>query len=375
MKLAITGIRGIPANYGGFETFAENLSVRLAEKGHDVTVYGRGNNITTKERRYKGVNLVILPAINRKYLDTVSHTFLAVGHAAFVGKYDIILICNAANAVFSGYPRLFGKKTVLNVDGIERERKKWNNLGKSYYRLSEWLATFMPNALVTDAQVIKDYYLERHRKDSFMIPYGASVSRKLEGSPLISKYGLKPNGYVLYVSRLEPENNADMVIEAFGKIKTSMPLAIVGDAPYAKDYITRLKSTKDRRVKFLGAVYGEGYRVLQQNAFCYVQASEVGGTHPALLEAMGFGNCVLALDRPEHLEVAGDAALYFDSTDELINKLNLILVQPGVAGKYAKRAAERIRDNYSWEKVTDLYENLFKSLISHETTALSDTAT
>src|SRR5215831_11225288 len=176
MKLAIIGTRGIPANYGGFETFAEELSTRLAARGHDVTVYCRSNNIRYRQPLYKGVHLIVLPTIETKYFDTVAHTFLSVLHAV-PRRFDCVLICNAANAVFAAVPRLTGSPVALNVDGIERKRKKWGLIGRAYYRLSELLATFIPNVVVTDAAVIRDYYLTRYRKKSAMIAYGADCTR------------------------------------------------------------------------------------------------------------------------------------------------------------------------------------------------------
>src|SRR5205814_704527 len=150
MRIAILGTRGIPANYGGFETFAEELSTRLAARGHDVTVYGRSNNIRFPGKIYKGVKLAILPPIGTKHLDTVAHTFLSVLHA-FPKRFDCILMCNAANAVFAVVPRLRATPVALNVDGIERLRKKWGPAGRAYYRISEYLATVIPNVIVTDA--------------------------------------------------------------------------------------------------------------------------------------------------------------------------------------------------------------------------------
>lgn len=319
MKIAILGTRGIPANYGGFETFAEQLSTRLAARGHQVTVYGRQHYAVNNSTTYKGVNLVVLPTIRHKYFDTVVHTFISVLHAIF-RRYDVILICNAANSLFAIFPRLFGTPTLVNVDGLERKRKKWNWLGRKYYLVSEWLSTFLPTAIVTDAQVIQDYYATRYHKKSSMIAYGADVERVAQASRLDS-YGLEPDRYILYVSRLEPENNAHLVIEAYEKVATDLPLVIVGGAPYAEDYIARLKSTKDTRIRFLGFVFGEDYKALQQNAYCYVHATEVGGTHPALIEAMGAGNCALVLNTPENLEVMGDAGIRYDDSKDLAKQL------------------------------------------------------
>lgn len=364
MKIAILGTRGIPANYGGFETFAEQLGTRLAARGHEITVYGRKHYSTINDPTYKGVNLVILPTIRHKYFDTVIHTLLSVLHAT-PRRYDAILICNAANSVFSFVPRLFGTPTLVNVDGLERKRKKWNWVGRQYYLISEWLSTFLPTAIVTDAQAIHDYYATRYKKESEMITYGAQVARRAAPEKLL-KFGLEPNRYALYVSRLEPENNAHLVIEAYSRVKTDMPLVIVGGAPYADDYIARLKRSKDSRVKFLGFVFGEDYRALQQNAYCYVHATEVGGAHPALIEAMGAGNCVLTLATPENMEVIGDAGISYKSADDLAIYLQRIINDPRIIDEYRHRAMTRVAERYNWEQVTDRYEELLARLAGIE---------
>lgn len=360
MKIAILGTRGIPANYGGFETFAEQLGTRLAERGHQVTVYGRKHYSTVTEKFYHGVELVTLPTIRHKYFDTVIHTFLSVLHAS-PRNYDIILICNAANSIFSLIPRCFGTPTLVNVDGLERKRKKWNWVGRTYYLVSEWLSTFLPTAIVTDAQVIQDYYATRYKKKSAMIAYGAEVARRAAPERL-DCFGLQPNNYVLYVSRLEPENNAHLVIEAFQNVKTEMPLVIVGGAPYAEEYIAQLKSTRDPRVKFPGFVFGQDYRALQQNAYCYVHATEVGGTHPALIEAMGAGNCALTLNTPENREVINGAGIVYDSVEDLTVKLQHVIDCPETIGEYRRRAMSRVLELYNWEQITDQYEELLLHL-------------
>lgn len=364
MKIAILGTRGIPANYGGFETFAEQLGKRLAARGHQVTVYGRKHYSVIPEKFYRGVELVTLPTIRHKYFDTVIHTFLSVLHAS-PKNYDIILICNAANSIFSFIPRLFGTPTLVNVDGLERKRKKWNWVGRTYYLLSEWLSTFLPTAIVTDAQVIQDYYATRYKKESLMIAYGAEVARRAAPEKL-DRFGLQTNNYVLYVSRLEPENNAHLVIKAFEQVKTEMPLVIVGGAPYAEEYIAELKSTRDPRVKFLGFVFGQDYRALQQNAYCYVHATEVGGTHPALIEAMGAGNCALTLNTPENREAVNGAGIVYDSVEDLTAKLQQVIDRPEMIGDYRHRAMARVLELYNWEQITDQYEDLLSHLAGVE---------
>jgi glycosyltransferase involved in cell wall biosynthesis len=361
MKLAILGTRGIPANYGGFETFAEELSTRLAARGHDVTVYGRSNNIRYPHPVYKGVKLEILPTIGTKHLDTVAHTFLSVVHVLFRSRFDCLLMCNAANAIFGVVPRLRSIPVALNVDGIERLRKKWGAPGRAYYRVSEYLATTIPNIIVTDANVIRDYYLKRYGRSSVMIAYGANCERTGTTTTL-DQLGIAPRGYFLYVSRLEPENNAHMVIEAFEKVHTDKLLLIVGDAPYAREYIDRLKATKDPRVRFTGAIYGQGYRELQSHAYVYVQATEVGGTHPALIEAMGVGNCIIAKDTPENREVLGDCGLFFQDPGMLAQRMTDTLSGEIPTDVLRAKAQARAKVHYSWDAVTDAYEKLFRDL-------------
>src|SRR4051794_5951619 len=171
MRIGLLGTRGIPANYGGFETFAEELSVRLAERGHAVTVYCRERNAQSV---YRGVRLRYLPTIRHKYFDTVAHMALSTTDLMF-RSFDVLLYCNAANAVFTLWPRLFGKPTALNVDGVERRRKKWSHVAKTWYLISEWLATWCCSEIVSDAQSIREYYLGRFGKESTFIPYGAEV--------------------------------------------------------------------------------------------------------------------------------------------------------------------------------------------------------
>lgn len=365
IRLAILGIRGIPANYGGFETFIEELAPRLVQRGHKVTVYGRSNIIDYKDKYYKGVKLVILPTISHKYLDTVIHTFLSIIHCSFY-RYDIVFMLNAANSPFAFIPRLTGKKAVLNVDGIERLRKKWNRLGRLYYRICEYLATKLPNAVVSDAEVIRKYYLKIYKKESMMIPYGANIER-INSRNILEKFNLQPTSYILYVSRLEPENNAHIVIKAFKNIKTDKKLVIIGDAPYATKYKFYLRdlAKDDSRIIFTGFIFGEGYKEFQSNAYCYVQATEVGGTHPALIEAMGFGNCVIANGTPENIEVVSDAGIIYKKNDieDLERKLQHVIDYPNIIKDYGKRAQERVKQNYSWESVTEKYENLFLQIL------------
>jgi glycosyltransferase involved in cell wall biosynthesis len=362
MRIAILGTRGIPASYGGFETFAEQLSVRLAERGHAVTVYGRSSYIRDAAPVYRGVRLVILPTLMHKYLDTPMHTFFSTAHA-LLRRYDVLLYCNSANAFCTFAPRIFGKKVALNVDGLEWQRAKWNLFGRAVYRFSEYLSTILPDCVVTDARVVQQYYHDRFRKPSTYIPYGTPAGR-VSTADVLARYGVEPGGYILYVSRLEPENNALAVVREFEKVRTDLRLVVVGDAPFSSDYIRALKATKDGRIVFTGYVFGAGYREFQSHAYAYIQATEVGGTHPALLEAMGHGNCILANDVPEHREALGEAGVYYRirESGSLASGIAWAIAHPDEVRRLRGEAMRRAADRYSWEKVTLDYERLFSRM-------------
>ncbi|MCC6591526.1 MAG: DUF1972 domain-containing protein [Bryobacterales bacterium] len=363
MKIALAGTRGIPANYGGFETFAEELSTRLAARGHDVTVYCRQKSAGST---YRGVRLQYLPTIRHKYLDTVAHTAISTLHLLWrrlTGRgVEVALYCNAANALFTWMPRVAGVPVALNVDGLERNRKKWNRAGQLWYHAGERLSTFCPNVVISDAEAIREYYQSRYGKASTFIPYGADPQRA-NSTSVLDQLGLKPGDYFLYVSRMEPENNAVLVREAFEQVATEKKLALIGDAPYAHDYIRRVRATTDPRVVIPGAIYGDGYKQLTSHSFAYIQATEVGGTHPALIESMGRGALTLYLDTPENAEVAGDAAIPFTHENLADRMRDVLRMSEEERNGWRMKAAARIRKHYSWDAVTTAYENLLRGLI------------
>jgi glycosyltransferase involved in cell wall biosynthesis len=228
----------------------------------------------------------VLPTVPTKYLDTVVHGAIAAVDSA-LERYDAVLVCNAINAATSWIPRISGKtRVVLNVDGLERNRRKWSAAGRGAYRVSERLSTIVPDAVVSDARVIQEYYRQRYGFETVFIPYGGDLPDPA-GTEALARLGLAPEKYVLYVSRLEPENNALEVVQAYRQVPGQTPLVVVGDAPYAPKYIARVRAAADPRVLFPGAIYGDGYRQLLSHAAVYIQATEIGGTHPALVEACG----------------------------------------------------------------------------------------
>jgi glycosyltransferase involved in cell wall biosynthesis len=250
----------------------------------------------------------------------------------------------------------------LNVDGLERNRGKWNLFGRAWYRISERLSTLFPNAVVSDARCIAEYYQRRYGKRTEFIPYGAPTG-KVATTEVLARLGLEPGQYFLYVSRMEPENNALLVRQAFEELATDLRLALVGDAPYARAYIELVRATRDPRILLPGAIYGPGYHELTSHCFAYIHATEVGGTHPALIEAMGRGALVLYLNTPENAEVAGGAGIPFEPGD-LTRQLRLALdMSEAEREQWRARAVARVRERYTWDAVTDAYERLLVGLV------------
>ncbi|MGH9456508.1 MAG: glycosyltransferase [Thermoanaerobaculia bacterium] len=360
MRIAIIGTRGVPPRYGGFETFAAELGRRLVARGHDVTVYARSYLYPERPETWEGIRLVHLPAVRHKYFETVSHAFLSSVHAAGA-RYDVALLCNAANAFVLPILRAAGIPTATNVDGIERMRKKWNVLGKLVYLGGEALSATFSTRLVADAETIAAYYRRRLGARPDVIAYGADFPEEEDGD-ILERLGLTSGRYVLYVSRFEPENHPVEVAAAYGRVETDLPLVMVGSAPYAGELIEALRGTADERTILPGAIFGRDYRTLQRQAALYVQATEVGGTHPALIEAMGSNGVVLALDTPENREVGGDAVRYFrfDGAPRLEQVLSDALAAD--PGPWRRRARERVAAKYRWDAITDAYEHVFEEM-------------
>jgi glycosyltransferase involved in cell wall biosynthesis len=366
MRIAMLGTRGIPASYSGFETCVEELGSRLVERGHDVTVYCRSHHIKLTDKYYRGMRLVRLPTVQNKFLDTIVHSFLSSLHANFL-NLDIALFFIAGNSLVSFIPRLAGSKVVLNVDGLDWKREKWNSLAKRYIRFAEHLATIFPHEIVTDSRVVQKYYEDRYGKSSTYIAYGGDIQPSPPGK-YMGQYGLERGKYVLFVGRLVPENCPHHLVESFQALSTDpgFKCVIVGDAPYAERYITSLKDVNNPNIIFTGYLFGEGYRELASNALLFVETSEVGGTHPALLEAMALGNSVVVNDTAENLETIGEAGFSYQGqmgAESLRDVLEELLKSPDLVGEYGRKARNRVREFYSWDKVTDDYEQLFAGLL------------
>ena len=360
--IAILGSRGIPARYGGFETLAEELAKRLVERGFRVTVYCRAHLTPKQTTTHRGVELVVLPTIETKHLDTPIHTLLSCLHASR-HAYDAVLMVNSINVFFVPLLQLGGASVALNVDGIEWQRAKWGRLARTGYRLAERLCVSIPDRLITDAEVIRNHYKRRYRTNSTTVAYGVEPQPTPPGETL-QRLGLQPDGYFLYVSRFEPENNPHVVARAYRSVAGGTPLVMVGGAPYSSSFVDSFTNNADSRVLFPGPIYGLGYRELLSHALGYVQASEVGGTHPSLVEAMGYGNCLIVNDTPENREVAGDAAIYFRADDPVTLTQALDRVQNDLQLRTAlsSAAATRAAERYTWDSICRVYERLLLDL-------------
>jgi len=361
MRIAFIGTRGVPARYGGFETCAEEIGKRLAARGHEVWVYGRSAYYKERPKQYLGMRVRYLPAIPIKFVETLSNALLALLDAVW-RPFDVLLVFNSANSPLLLLPKLFGKKVVLHADGLEWMRGKWGPFGKRYYRWAERVATKSAKKMIADSRAIQKYYKERYGKDTCYISYGAEI-RTSKAPSILRRYGLQPGGYFLQITRFEPENNPLLLVKAFEKLETDKKLVLVGGAKYPTSYSDEVYATKDPRVKFPGFIYARD--ILDEllcNCYAYIHGNEVGGTNPALLEAMAAGCFVMARDVPFNREVLGEAGAYFrKESDDLTDRMRWTLDHAAELPAARQAAREAIRSRYDWARVVDAYEQLFSN--------------
>ena len=366
MRVAILGTRGIPASYSGFETAAEQLASRLAQRGHEVVVYCRPHVVDPRLKEWKGARLVHLPTLRNKYLDTFVHTFLSSLHAARRLRPDVALFFIAGNSPLCLVTRYHSIPTVINVDGLDSDRSKWPAVAKTYLRFAERNAPRWADTAITDSHRVAEIFEQRYRQRIGVVPYGVEDPGH-DGTGTLEALGLEPRKYLLFVGRLEPENNPHLLVDAFAHIPAErardMKLVVVGGAPYADEYIKQVHRKGDPRVLFPGYIFGAGYWELQRHAYAFVAPTEVGGTHPVILEALAAGNCVLVNDHAPNVETVGEAGLTFSGAEgvpSLTAMLERIFDEPEVVEDYRRRARERAK-RYSWDAVTDEYERLLTS--------------
>jgi len=363
LRIALMGTRGVPHTYGGYEAFYLELAPRLVERGHEVIAYNRSSLYREKPTHYKGVRLIYLPSIETKSLGTMTHMLFSVFDVLF-RNVDVILCVNVATATHLMVPRLFGKNVACNVDGLDWLRDKWGPIAKKYFYLNaKIVGKVAPRGIITDAYEMHRIYCDQFKTTSACITYGANIANSTNPD-VVTQYGLTPGGYYLIASRLVPENNADLIVEAFNSIKSNKVLAIAGNANYKSEFVDRLKANAGPNVRFLGHIGSVGHiQELHCNCFAYLHGHMMGGTNPALVKALGYGNMVVALNTPFNQEVVQDYGILFEmNAGDLAKKLQYLEDHPEVAAEYRKRAPDRIREAYTWEHIVDQYEELFLEL-------------
>jgi len=366
LKLAIIGSRGYPYVYSGYETLVKALVERLPQKGVNITVYCHAHLFSEKPSMVNGIHLVYIPTLPFKSLAQPIHSFLAFCHMVFT-KVDVVLVLNVSNGPFGIISRLFGKPTMMNVDGLEWLRPKWKGFGGIYFKWAAKMATKFIDLLVTDADAMKAIYFQQFDAKSVVITYGAETS---VGADLtfLSDWNLKQQDYYLIVGRMIPDNNADILIEGFISSNSTKKLVIVGDVPYKDAYADKIRSYKDQRLIFTGYVRRpEILASLYKYCYAYLHGHEFGGTNPTLLKAMANGCAIAALDTVFSREVLQNDqfGFYFTkSSDDCTRWFNW--ADSHQMDLEARRSIiyQGITEKYTWETVSDLYLYHLKSLVN-----------
>ncbi|MDD9348381.1 DUF1972 domain-containing protein [Mumia sp.] len=369
MRIALLGTRGVPAQYGGFETAVEEVGRRLVDRGHEVTVYCRGSGGADS---YRGMTLVHLPAARRKALETLSHTALSVGHVSLGrARYDAAVVFNAANAPFLPALRLRGIPTALHADGLEWKRAKWGGAGKRYYRAAEALSVRWADAVIADAQGIADYYEDEFGLPTELLAYGAPILRDPPADRL-ADLGLESGGYHLVVARFEPENHVSEIVDGAVRSGARLPVVVVGSAPYADDYTARVEGLAAREhsgVRLVGGVWDqELLDQLYAHALLYVHGHSVGGTNPSLLRAMGAGTAVAAYDVSFNVGVLGGDDLVFRDEEGVASCLERAEADPAEMRAAGRRLQDRAAELYRWDDVAEGYEKLLEKIAGGHST-------
>jgi glycosyltransferase involved in cell wall biosynthesis len=371
MKIGMVGFRGIPHSYGGNEEFILHLGPRLAAAGHEVIVYCRSGLFEDRAPFYKGVRRVFLPTVEHKSLGQFLHAGLAM-IAAVKDGVDLVFIQTLPSAPHSVIPWIFRKPIVVNVDGLEWLRDKWGPIGKAYYRFARNTALFTADELVNDSEVLRKYYLDHYHRDSAFIAYGSDLETSTSPG-LIDRWGLRPGGYFLVISRLVPENNIDLIVRAYERLDTSKPLIIAGSANFASPWVSRLSAHASDKIRFIGHVSDRRELIeLQCNCFAYIHGHSVGGTNPSLVRALGCGNCVIAFASPYNREVlTGDDGTIFGETfvgeEDLVCAMSRLEEDPDLVTRHRTRARDRVTQAYSWDHIVREYEQLFRRVVDRRT--------
>ena len=358
-SIAILGTRGIPARYGGFETFAAEVSTRLVEQGLSVAVFCEDDDARAeKPETYRGVDLVYVPVPKLGPLSTIVHDLRCLWRAR--SAYDVVYMLGYGAALFCWLPRLFGTEVWINMDGIEWRRTKYGRLGRLWLRLMEAAAVRTPTRIVADADAVEASLRRRHRRlpPCSVIPYGAPARAEAPSADSVRRLGLQPGRYHLVVCRFEPENHVREIIEGYTASRSQRPLVVLGTARADTAYVRALRrlAGADERVLLLPPIYdADRLSALRYHACSYLHGHSVGGTNPSLVEALGCGNAVIAHDNPFNREVAGPAALYFDEAADVPNLVERLEADTQLRLQLGRDARERQQRRYTWDAVVAAY--------------------
>jgi glycosyltransferase involved in cell wall biosynthesis len=363
LRIAFIGGRGVVGKYSGIETYYEEIGRRLAEKGHQVTAYCR-SYFTPAIPEHRGMRIVRLPTIRSKHLESWVHTLLSTVHACF-SQYDVVHYHTLGPSLFSFLPRLFGKKTVVTVQGLDWQRKKWSWIARKVLKLGEWASARWPNRTLVVSRTLQKHYLAHHSKRTSYTPNGTQL-RKRRCGPYLEKFGLDPDGYVLYLGRFSPEKNCDLLIQAFEKAETPLKLVLAGGSSHTEKYVARLREHESDQIRFLDWLSGDALEEVLTNAALFVLPSDLEGLSLALLDAMGAGVCVLASDVPENCEVIEDTGFVFKRGDvpDLRRMLTLLLSDARLREIAGGSAQQRVRQHYLWESVAKEIAAVYADLMS-----------
>ena len=366
-SIAFLGSRGVPARYSGFEVVVEELGSRLSALGHEVTVYNRLPRFEHTERSWKGMDIVGLYTIPTKSLDTIVHTFLSMLHAIW-RRYDIIYLCGVGNAVLARLAKAAGMRVVINVDGADFRRKKWGGFARWWLKKSEYWAMEFGDSIIADNATVADRYLHDYGKRPEHLSYGLTVRDTPVHCGELEKWGLRPNEYFLYVSRLTPENEAELLLQAYRLLENPLPLVLVGADPYEHAYRRLLGELATDRVIFTGLRFADAYIELSQNARAFVMPATIEATRLVLLDQLGMGKCIIYHDCAATREVLADTGIPFDTDHPIENlaaKLRWAQENPEPVAAEGRRIRQRA-ELFRWETVLARYEEIFANILSEK---------
>ena len=358
LRIAFIGGRGVISKYSGIETYYEEVGQRLAQLGHEVTIYCR-SYFTPQLPEYKGMRLVRLPTIRSKHLETVVHTLLSTAHA-ITQKYDVVHYHALGPALFSLLPRLAGSRTAVTVQGLDWQRGKWGRVASAVLRMGERASVKLPNATMVVSQTLQRRYREIHGIEAFYVPNGGVLRERCEPRKLL-EWGIEPQNYALFLGRFSPEKGCHLLVEAFEQLDTDVKLVMAGASSYCDNYSRELRTHASDSVRMLDWVAGDTLDELLTNAMIFVLPSDMEGLSLALLDAMGAGLCVVASDVPENREVVDGAGFTFErgNATDLAERLRFLIANPAVREAVGKAAKNRVREHYQWRRIAVDIENAY----------------